>query len=192
MMKPAMEPLGLAAFVDRLQLSRHYLEYGCGGSTVLACQQPGIRSVISVDSDQAWTTKVRETTLTSHCRVSVEYCDIGPVEDWGKPIDQSGASTYWRYIADPWRRAAELGEPIDLVLIDGRFRVATFLFSLVASPPGAAILFDDYFNRPKYSVVERFCKPVAQYGRMAAFVVGTYPWGPEIVARIAQYSQISD
>ena len=192
MLKPAMEQQGLAAFVERLQRCRQYLEYGCGGSTVLACQQAGIRAVISVDSDLAWTTKVRETTLNSQCRVSVEYCDIGPVADWGRPIDQSGACNYWRYIADPWRRAAELGEPIDLVLIDGRFRVATFLFSLVASPPGAAILFDDYFNRPQYSAVERFCKPVAQHGRMATFVVGTRPWGPEIVARIAQYSQISD
>jgi hypothetical protein len=191
-MTPAMEPQGLAAFVERLRLSRHYLEYGCGGSTVLACQHPSIRSVISVDSDQAWATKVRESTLGSLCHVSVEYCDIGHVRAWGKPVDQSGACNYWRYIADPWRRAAELGDPIDLVLIDGRFRVASFLFSLVASPAGATIMFDDYFDRPNYSVVEQFCKPAAQHGRMATFFACAPPWGPEIVARIAQYSQISD
>jgi hypothetical protein len=48
-------------------------------------------------------------------------------------------------VHSPWRRGAV--KP-DLVLIDGRFRLACFLHPLLAAAPGTPILFDDYTNRP--------------------------------------------
>ena len=68
----------------------------------------------------------------------------------------------------PWRHG-----PVkpDLVLIDGRFRVACFLHSLLAADAGTPLLFDDYTNRPHYHLVEEFC-PIAQSeGRQALFRV---------------------
>ena len=59
----------------------------------------------------------------------------------------------------------------ELVLIDGRFRVACFLFSLINGSPGTKIIFDDYVNRPHYHVVEEFIKPIETCGIQALFII---------------------
>ena len=56
-------------------------------------------------------------------------------------------------------------------MIDGRFRVACFLNSLLNADPNTIILFDDYINRPHYHIVEEFLKPTQSCGRQACFVV---------------------
>jgi hypothetical protein len=56
-------------------------------------------------------------------------------------------------------------------MIDGRFRVACFLTSLIYAQPQTVILFDDYEDRPVYHVVEKHLKPVLMAGRMAKFIV---------------------
>ena len=57
----------------------------------------------------------------------------------------------------------------DLVLIDGRFRVACFLHSRLAAEAGTPSLFDDYTNRPQYHLVEEFCPNEQTEGREALF-----------------------
>ncbi|MAO75600.1 MAG: hypothetical protein CL699_04770, partial [Chloroflexi bacterium] len=71
------------------------------------------------------------------------------------------------YTSSIWNRA----EKPDVVLIDGRFRVACFLKSLLHAPPNTVILFDDYINRPHYHVVEEFLTPDQTCGRQASFIV---------------------
>jgi hypothetical protein len=55
-------------------------------------------------------------------------------------------------------------------LVDGRFRVCCFLTSLKYAEPGTKIIFDDYFNRPQYYLVEEYLKPVEKCNRQALFV----------------------
>jgi len=71
-------------------------------------------------------------------------------------------------VHSPWRHGAV--KP-DLVLIDGRFRLACFFHSLLAAAPGTPILFDDYTNRPHYQLVEEFCPISETEGRQALFRV---------------------
>lgn len=59
----------------------------------------------------------------------------------------------------------------DLVLIDGRFRLACFLHSQLAAETGTPILFDDYTNRPQYHLVEEFCPIEQSEGRQVLFSV---------------------
>ena len=59
----------------------------------------------------------------------------------------------------------------DVVLIDGRFRVACFLTSLLKSKVGAVIIFDDYSDRNHYHVVEEFVEVSHLEQRQAIFVV---------------------
>jgi len=57
------------------------------------------------------------------------------------------------------------------VLIDGRFRVACFLTSILHAEPPCRILFDDYRKKERYHVVERILSPVDFCGRQALFEV---------------------
>ena len=59
--------------------------------------------------------------------------------------------------------------------MDGRFRVACFLTSLLNADAGSIIIFDDYTLRPEYHIVEIFEKPIEINKRQAAFQVsGNY------------------
>ena len=48
-----------------------------------------------------------------------------------------------------------------------------FLTSLKYAKTGTKIIFDDYFNRPEYHLVEEFVKPSEACGRQALFIKTT-------------------
>ena len=87
----------------------------------------------------------------------------------------------------PWEIARASNIVPDTVFIDGRFRVASFLYTLVAARAGTTILFDDYVKRPEYHVVEEFCRVESTHGRLAVFRASP-SWDPvQMSARLAQY-----
>jgi hypothetical protein len=59
----------------------------------------------------------------------------------------------------------------ELILIDGRFRVGSFLTSYQRAIPGTIILFDDYYSRPEYHFVEKIELPFFQFDDLAVFRV---------------------
>src|SRR5690554_3335376 len=68
------------------------LEYGSGGSTVLASEIPGKR-VFSVESDPDWAEMMRgwltQNPPASGTQIDVIWADIGKTGEWGRPIDDS-------------------------------------------------------------------------------------------------------
>lgn len=186
---PHMDNEGLRCFESTLATSKCYLEYGCGGSTLYACQIAKVPCVIAVDSDKSWISRVQENLGNSgSTELYIQYCDIGVVGNWGKAKTRDRIDTFWQYMCMPWDLAQEKRLVPDTVLIDGRFRVASFLYTLIAAEEGVKVLFDDYFDRPHYFVVERFCKPTERRGRMAVFSVCKHFNLTELVSRIAEYS----
>jgi hypothetical protein len=185
---PHMDGEGLACFKEALASSRCYLEYGAGGSTVYAATVAKIPSIISVESDGAWKAKVWESIKDSQSRVHIEHWDIGEVGDWGSPKTSDKIGNYWGYMARPWHIAKTQTLVPDTVLVDGRFRVASFLFSLLKARIGTTILFDDYLDRPGYFPVEEFCPLAAKHGRMGVFSVSRNFAVADICEKIARYS----
>ncbi len=140
---------------------RAYLEYGAGGSTVLALRL-GVPEVITVESDPACLALVQAAFRSRPDGTSFLPVLITDGVKGGGPRPE--------YALAPWRAlAAGNGRMPELILIDGRFRVACFLACLVWGRPGTTLLFDDYFDRPAYRVAERFCPVTARHGRMAVF-----------------------
>jgi len=188
---PEMDPEGFQAFRECLANSRCYLEYGCGASTVYAFDVARVGSVISVESDREWAQKVVTslgTASDSPSRLLIAHCDIGEVGQWGAPVSNERVNDYWQYMCMPWNIASKHGLVPDTILVDGRFRVASFLYSLLAAREGATLLFDDYLTRPQYSAVERYCRLRERRGRMGVFTVAKdYPV-VDLCERIAQYS----
>lgn len=169
---PHMDPEGLALFDARLQGARVYLEYGAGGSTVMAAQR-GVEEIHSVESDLGFLSAVEQRLRKcgTAARFHPLYVDIGPTKEWGWPADASCAAQWPGYASAPLATPGAPASHADLILIDGRFRVACFLTSLLQAQPGTVVLFDDYVCRPQYHGVERHVPPRALAGRMAEFVV---------------------
>lgn len=185
---PSMDEGGLNFFKKTTSLSQCYLEYGCGGSTIYAANVAQIPVIISVDTDKNWVEKVRSSITNNNTHLYIESCDFGAVEDWGMPKTRERIDDFWVYMALPWHIAKDKKLTPDTVLIDGRFRIASFLYTVLAAEVGATILFDDYVNRPTYHVVEKFCKLTQKHDRMGVFIVTKDFSYPEIVNGILQYS----
>lgn len=159
-------------FLQMLTNARSYLEYGSGGSTVLAAKLN--KAFISADTDRYWLKAVRRKIGPLAPNQHLEYVNIGWTGIHGYPIFKFPSvfnRKRWKaYAQAPWRFVDEAVLP-DLVLIDGRFRVAAALTSCVhlVNSQGSRILVDDYIARPHYHVIESYAQLVETKGRMAIF-----------------------
>lgn len=153
-------------FVSFLSCSQNYLEFGSGASTLLASKLVGGR-VWSVDSSLEWHERVKQDGSFVPEKTTLHYVDIGPVGDWGWPKDTSNAEAFPRYSRDVWGLCK--GEPIDLFLIDGRFRVACFVEALKRASPNSFIFIHDYPVRPVYHIIESVAQKVALVDTLALF-----------------------
>lgn len=170
---PHMEPEGQVLLAERLNKSKIFLEYGSGGSSIMAAQS-NVQKIYSVDSDKTFLyavqTRIKQMQSSAEKYLPI-YVDIGPTGDWGRPKHYGSAALWPSYANEAWTVMGNHGDNPDLILIDGRFRVASFLVSAILAQEGCIILFDDYFDRPGYHVVEKYLQPISAAGRMAEFVV---------------------
>jgi hypothetical protein len=143
-----------------------YLEFGIGGSTVLAVRS-GLESVVAVDSDPEWVDAARRhpeiAAAIEAGWADIRHADIGPVAQWGYPSDPGHIRSWPAYIATAWDVWAQRNEMPDLIFVDGRFRVACCLsVALVAAAyPGltreiGVLLHDVGPGRPCYDEVLEF------------------------------------
>ncbi|WP_293933500.1 hypothetical protein [Iodobacter sp.] len=169
--KPHMPEAERQALTTALQQAHSYLEFGMGGSTLLAAWL-GVPQIVAIDSSQAWVDKVADQIagIQTASQTTLLFADIGPTGDWGYPEGAAAQCRWPDYYALAW---AAVAEP-DLVLIDGRFRVPCFLYSLLRLKPGAVILWDDYAQRPEYHLIEQYLAPSALFGDMAKFIVPSH------------------
>jgi hypothetical protein len=142
-----------------------YGEYGVGESTQYVFQNT-TAVIRGVDTSQRWIQHVMQDKLGS-ARIDLQWVDVGPLDDWGRPSDYSKRANFSHYVESLWKGA----EKPDVVLVDGRFRVSCFLYSLAQAAPETVIIFDDYTERPFYHVVEEFLSPTSVCGRQAIFCV---------------------
>ena len=142
-----------------------YGEYGVGDSTLWVFNNTQAK-ILAVDTSKKWISKIK-SKLNLSDRVIIEWINVGTLGNWGRPISYEKRNFFHDYLKSIWMHK----EKPQLILIDGRFRVACFLFSLINGNPGTKIIFDDYINRSRYHLVEEFIKPIETFGRQALFVI---------------------
>lgn len=190
-----------AWFLETLKGSKRYLEFGTGGSTYLAAKY-GIE-FIAVDSDRFFLKsvqkKIREAGYERPVGQTYHYADIGLTGHWGRPIGVRKPSAArlekFRRYSDPPPAATAGGLTPDLVLVDGRFRVACVLKSLrmLADKSGWTIAIDDYGDRPEYHEIADFAE-VDHYvnGRMAVLTSAKPVSSDLLDSAIRKYETVPD
>jgi hypothetical protein len=137
------------------------------------------KNVICVDSDPYFLKEVEAkigNRRMNQQTLDFLYCDIGLTAHWGKPVFRKPTvlrlERWKQYPKLPWDLIArrQLAPP-DLILIDGRFRVACALTSFfhLQGHPETTVLVDDFVGRPHYAEIERFGTLVSCQGRMGVF-----------------------
>lgn len=167
---PHMSSAKIKLLNDSFSRASHYLEYGVGGSTVLAARK-SLKTIIAIDSSDEWIHKVK-TDIENNVytgNINLLHANLGPTANWGYPNDQLMVKNWPQYYASPWVSYRSLGLSPDLILIDGRFRTPCFLYSLLHCKNGTRILWDDYLNRPEYHFVEQVLAPQGLVDDMAVF-----------------------
>ncbi len=143
--------------------ARIYGEYGLGASTLWIDQNTDAQ-IIGVETSASWLEQVTaRLTRPDH---DIRHINVGPVAKWGLPRSYRKRRNFIHYVEGIWKNASP-----EVVLIDGRFRVACFLTCLLRARPGCVVVFDDYVDRKTYHVVEEVLTPEAVNTRQAVFIV---------------------
>jgi hypothetical protein len=167
-LRPAMSQKELELLESFLRCSKHYLEFGTGGSTVLAASHVR-ETVTSVDSSEAWLAKVAESCVLAETRLVpvLVHVDIGPVRSLGYPADETDKVKWPNYVSAVWDVSDAAIS--DLCLIDGRFRVASFVSVLLHCSPQVTVMLHDFPERKYYHVVRQFADEIAATDSLVVF-----------------------
>lgn len=175
-LQPHMRKAAIDFLQERLKAARCYVEYGSGGSTRMAVRMK-VPVVFSVESDLVFAEAVKLSVAADIAEVGASTrfellaVDIGSRHRrWGYPDGMEYVPHWPEYPFRLWDAIGAAGLAPDLILVDGRFRVACILASLVRAAPGTTLLVDDYGDRKEwYGAVERHVQPERIVGGMAVF-----------------------
>lgn len=138
-----------------------YGEYGAGESTKLAANFSNLTEIHSVESDKRWIEDIQSGIKPG--RVIFHYKEMGtPYKSWGHP-GASATESQKRAYSDP----IPSKEPVDVLLVDGRFRVACALKAHSWLSDTATLIFDDFWIRPHYHIVLTYFTVVDRLGTAA-------------------------
>lgn len=147
-----------------------YLEFGSGGSTFLALLQTQVH-IVSVESDKNWIEHLKGWKVINEAtkRGALEFVsvDIGRTGEWGVPLEMEKKSLFPHYSAQVFEKYTDF----DIVFIDGRFRVACLLQTLLHCPKHTKILMHDFNNRPFYHKILEFVDFVDTCDTLAEFKI---------------------
>lgn len=152
-----MTPKERILLLSYLNSSTNYFEFGAGGSTELACSLENVRKVVSSEGSSEFLNSLVDRSPCLKTKKFVpNYIDIGPVGNWTVPLDKT-TKPRWKNYALSIHQFKEL-KP-EVVLVDGRFRAACVLSTLLLANEGYTpiILVHDFFERFRhYKVVLQF------------------------------------
>ena len=157
-----------------------YLEWGSGGSTEAAALRalaahvgPGMPrlQVVSIDSSAAWASSLRADSVgirdaESEGLLTFLTAGVGPTGAWGHPVDWAKQNSTTRRAAG--RNYVDMhqlrGMRFDVVMVDGRFRLACALHARKLLKANGKLLVHDY-SRYK-TALRRWYVEVERAGEM--------------------------
>lgn len=150
-MEPLMKINDKALFYKYLSNATTYFEYGSGGSTYQASLKDNIQKIYTVESDLTWLSILNKNIKPQKLdKITFIYCDMKTSPNtYGNPGKDSKPEQ-WKNYSD---QILLVNDKIDLILIDGRFRVACCLKCHMYMDDNCIIAFDDFLDRPEYHII---------------------------------------
>ena len=151
-MEPHFGKVDIQMYNHYLNNANCYFEFGSGGSTYQSCMKKNIKKVYSVESDLNWFINVNKKVNSN--KLSFILVDLKcESNNWGNPGKTCSIESKIQYSDSLCNLNKEERESIDLILIDGRFRVACCLKTFSFTNDNCLIIFDDFLNRKQYHIV---------------------------------------
>lgn len=178
-------------FVKSISESKEYLEFGSGGSTFIVLKTTNA-NIISIESDINWINHMRDNKTIfeeeQFCRLKFVHIDIGEISIMGMPKDKSKLESYPKYSEEIFKILDKNKiDKIDTVLIDGRFRVACTLNTILNCNENTKIIIHDFFNRDEYHIVLNYLDIIEKANTLGVFKIKENINKNEISNIIEQY-----
>ena len=152
--------------------SKEYLEFGSGGSTFYVLKNSPSAMVISVESDAGWIEFIRKWNYIRESeknRLRIHIVDIGQTGEGGVPVQMERKHSFPDYSSSVFSQINP--EYIDTVLVDGRFRVACILQTILHCSQDVVILVHDFKNRFYYHAILNFLDEIEFTETLAVFKI---------------------
>ena len=165
-----MSQAELGVLHEYIGRSKSYLEFGSGESTKYAVSVPSLTTINSVESSSEFlqnhfmqTPEIQQAV--NQGRLTFHTFDFGEMGKWGH-LKSRKKKHLWPNFA-----LAVFSQPQnpDLVLIDGRFRVASTLSTILNTPQDTKIMIHDFWNRPRYHILLNFLDVESQVDTLGVF-----------------------
>lgn len=158
LLKPLMTEKELKAFLHFMKKENIYFEFGSGGSTNIASFYK--LKVYSVESDKLWHQNLKSRNITAiYLTVDLKS------KEFGYPGKDTTLKDWKKYI-----EAYKEEFNADIILIDGRFRIACSLNIFSKIRNDTIVLIHDYKNRKEYHIIEKFYKKIESWDTLYAFI----------------------
>jgi hypothetical protein len=159
-------------FTQYVKNAKLYLEFGLGGSTIAALKNGGGK-VYSVESSKDWIQymekKYKIISLSKKSeRLCLIHADIGNTRNGGYPIISNNENNFDCFLNYSKKIFEDYPETknADVVLVDGRFRIACCLSVLLENKNNPVIMFHDFWLRPQYHAVKKFIEIIDRVDSM--------------------------
>jgi hypothetical protein len=152
--------------------SKYFLEFGSGNSTVYAAGIHTIKRIDSVESSFEFVEKhLKNIPIIKNAieeeRLHFFLVNLGETIKWGYPQNHKKKHLWPNYPLGVFSMSCNHH---DLVLIDGRFRVASTLSSVLSIPTNSHIIIHDFWNRPQYHILLQFLTCIEKIDTIGVFV----------------------
>lgn len=159
-------------FLLILATSKKYLEFGMGGSTLLAFNTLSIEKIVSVEHNFDWFKRISEFNGIKNeerKRIFLEYIDLGKLIK-NRPLKQNikKFSDYSSLVFQKFEN------DYDFVFIDGMFRVACVLQTILNCKKDTKILIHDINYQIKYHIVYKYLEVIYSIDTMVLFCIKKY------------------
>ena len=188
----SMSGTDLSNLLVELSKERIVLEFGSGGSTFLFSENAMFTT--SVESDRYFLKLIRKALLNKvqEKNTYLYWASIGPTKSYGQPLSSLERFFRHRYVNyyNKIFQKSENSRKADIVFIDGRFRVACAMTSLLNIKQDFKVIVDDYLDRPEYSEIGNVLgEPLILVGNTVIFEVKIESVNLDLVEKILkQYS----
>ena len=179
-------------FIDNIKGVDKYLEFGSGGSTFLVLLNSSATKIVSVESDNNWINYIKKWDLIKNNldkKLFFEYVNIGQITMWGRPVEDDKKELFPNYSSSVFTKYEN---DYNLVFIDGRFRVASAIQTVLNCPNNTKILIHDYNNRPIYHKILDFLQIERTMDTMALLSPKQNIDKTELLKIYEQYKYIDD
>ena len=156
--KPKMTLKEQKAFCYFMKPKNVYFEYGSGGSTNIASYYKV--KTFSVESDVKWHQKLKDNNINANY-ITVDLKS----HYYGFPGKETNIENWKQYI-----QSYKQEYNADIILIDGRFRVACGLYIFNKIRNDTIVLIHDYTNRKYYHILENYYLKLEIWDSLAAFI----------------------